>query len=86
MVGKSNNIARLMKKATLKMTSASVEDIEYYPDRKFDKNLIIQLVIGKYIKDKPNVILMGASGAGKTFIVYALGVAACRQLFTVKYI
>lgn len=83
---KSNNIARLMKKATLKMPSASIEDIEYYPDRKLDKELIIQLAIGKYIKDKHNVIIMGASGAGKTFIGCALGVAACRQLFTVKYV
>jgi DNA replication protein DnaC len=83
---KSNNIARLMKKATLKMSSASIEDIEYYPDRKLDKELIIQLAVSKYIKDKHNVIIMGASGAGKTFIGCALGVAACRQLFTVKYI
>lgn len=83
---KSNNIARLMKKATLKMPSASIEDIEYYPDRKLDKELIIQLAIGKYIKDKHNVIIMGASGAGKTFIGCALGAAACRQLFTVKYV
>lgn len=83
---KSNNIARLMKKATLKMPSASIEDIEYYPDRKLNKELIIQLAVGKYIEDKHNVIIMGASGAGKTFIGCALGVAACRQLFTVKYV
>lgn len=83
---KSNNIARLMKKATFKMPSASVEDIEYYPDRKLNKEQILQLAIGKYIRDKLNVIIMGASGAGKTFIGCALGVAACRQLFTVKYV
>jgi len=29
---------------------------------------------------------MGASGAGKTFVGCALGNAACRQLFTTKYI
>jgi DNA replication protein DnaC len=83
---KSNNIARLMKKANLKMPSASIEDIEYYPDRKLNKELIIQLTVGNYIKDKHNVIIMGASGAGKTFIGCALGVASCRQLFTVKYV
>lgn len=32
------------------------------------------------------MIIIGASGAGKTFIGCALGVAACRQLFTVKYV
>lgn len=54
---KSNNIAWLMKKATLKMPSASIEDIEYYPDRKLNKELIIQLAVGKYIKDKNNDII-----------------------------
>lgn len=83
---KSNNIARLMKKANFKLPSASIEDIEYYPDRKLDKELIIQLSVGKYIRDKLNVIIMGASGAGKTFMGCALGTAACRQLFTVNYV
>lgn len=83
---KSNNIARLLKKATLKFPSACIEDVEYYPDRKLSKELIIQLATGKYIDDKLNVIIMGASGAGKTFLGCALGVAACRQLRTVKYV
>jgi DNA replication protein DnaC len=83
---KSNHIARLIKKATLKFPGASIEDIEYYPDRKLNKEHIIQLATGKYIKDKLNVIIMGASGAGKTFIGCALGISACRQLYTVKYI
>ena len=32
------------------------------------------------------MILMGATGAGKTYIACALGTAACRNLYTVKYI
>lgn len=83
---KSNHIGRLTKKAAFKFPSACIEDIEYYPDRKLNKELIIQLATGKYIKDKLNVIIMGASGAGKTFVGCALGVAACRQLHTVKYV
>jgi DNA replication protein DnaC len=83
---KSNHIARLTKKATFKFPIASIEDIEYYPDRKLNKELIIQLATCKYINDKLNVIIMGASGAGKTYMGCALGTAACRQLFSVKYI
>ena len=83
---KSHHIGRLAKKANFKLSSASIEDIEYYPDRKLDKNQMIQLATGKYIRDKLNVIIMGASGAGKTFIGCALGNSACRQLFSVKYI
>ncbi len=83
---KNAHVERLMRKANLKFPSASVEDIEYYPDRKLNKELIIQLSTGKYIRDKLNVIVMGASGAGKTYLACALGQTACRQLYTVKYI
>ena len=52
----------LMKKASFKFPGASIEDIEYYPDRKLGKDLIIQLVTCKYIKDKLNIIVMEATG------------------------
>lgn len=42
--------------------------------------------MGNYIQESLNVILMGASGAGKTFIGCALGNAACRRLYATKYI
>lgn len=66
--------------------NASVEDIEYRSDRKLNRNLLQELGTCRYILDKRNVILMGATGAGKTYIACALGTAACRNLYTVKYI
>jgi DNA replication protein DnaC len=36
--------------------------------------------------EKHNIIIMGASGAGKIYMGCALGNAACRNLFTTKYI
>lgn len=83
---KNNQISRLFKRATLKFSGASVEDIEYHPDRKLDKELILKLATCSYINEKHNVIVMGASGAGKTFISCALGSSACRNLLSVKYV
>lgn len=83
---KNNHINSLLKRATFKFRDASIEDIAYHPDRKLDKELILRLATCKYIKEKNNVIVMGAAGAGKTYIGCALGTAACRQLHTVKYI
>lgn len=83
---KSARIADLRKKATFKFSDASVEGIEFHTDRKLNKEMILQLATGKYIREKQNVIIMGASGAGKTYIGCALGNSACRQLFRVKYI
>ena len=83
---KNNQLDRLIKKATLRYPNACVEDIEYHTDRQLDQTQILRLSTGNFIHEKHNVILMGASGAGKTFVGCALGNAACRQLFTAKYI
>ncbi|WP_147533023.1 ATP-binding protein [Bacillus marasmi] len=83
---KSNKLERLIKMATFNEPMAAIEDIEYHPDRNLDKNLILELASGNYIQNHHNIILMGASGNGKTWISNAFGVHACRQFYKVKYI
>jgi DNA replication protein DnaC len=83
---RSNKLERLIKQATLNEPSAAVEDIEYHPERKLNKQLILELATGNYIQRHHNIILMGASGNGKTWIANAFGVQACRQFYNVKYI
>lgn len=83
---KSNKLNRLIKQATFNEPTAAIEDIEYHPDRNLDKDLILELATGNYIRNHHNIILMGASGNGKTWISNAFGVHACRQFYKVKYI
>lgn len=83
---KTNKLERLIKQATFNDPTAAIEDIEYHTDRKLDKNLILELATGSYIQNHHNIILMGASGNGKTWISNAFGVQACRQFYKVKYI
>lgn len=83
---KSNKLNRLIKQAKLNSPTACIEDIEYHPDRHLDKDLILELASCNYIREKHNIILMGASGNGKTWISNAFGVQACRHFFKVKYI
>ena len=40
---KSNKLDRLIQQATFSEQNASIEGIEYYPDRHLDKNLISKL-------------------------------------------
>lgn len=80
------HITRLIKNATFKNSGACIENLQYHSDRKLDKELILQLASGKYIKSKNNIIVMGAAGAGKTYMGCALGVSACRQMYKTKYI
>jgi DNA replication protein DnaC len=83
---KNNRLNRLIRKAEFQQTNACIEDIEYHADRKLDRTQIIRLASCQYIYEKLNVIIMGASGAGKTYLACALGMAACRNYLPVKYI
>lgn len=83
---KSNKLLRLIKKADFRYPQASIEDIEYHSDRKLDKNLILRLSGCAYIQEKRNLIIMGASGNGKSYIACAFGMAACRSYYNVRYI
>jgi DNA replication protein DnaC len=83
---KSSQLDRLIRKATLKFPYACMEDIEYHADRRLDQTQLLRLSTSNYIHEKHNVIIMGASGAGKTFLGCALGIASCRNLYTTKYI
>ncbi|OAA91883.1 IS21-like element helper ATPase IstB [Clostridium ljungdahlii] len=83
---KNNKLSRLIKKADFRFNQACVEDIEYHADRKLDKAQITRLATCNYVQEKHNIIIMGASGNGKSYIGCALGMAACRNYYTVKYI
>ena len=83
---KSNRLKRLIKNAHYSISGACVEDIAYHADRKLDKTLIARLEGCSYIHENHNVIIMGATGVGKTYIACALGIAANRNFFTVRYV
>ena len=83
---KNRHLDRLIKKGSFKFPYACVEDIEYHVDRHLDQAQILRLSTCNYIHERHNIIIMGASGAGKTYIGCALGISSCRSLFTTKYI
>ena len=77
----SNHLNRLIRKADFHFPNAAIEDIEYHADRKLDKAQIIRLSTCNYIAEKHNIIILGASGAGKTYLSCAFGMAACRNFY-----
>ena len=82
---KNNKLTRLIKKSELHFHDACVENIEYHVDRKLDKAQITRLSTCNYIQERHNLIILGASGAGKTYMSCAFGIAGCRNFYTVKY-
>jgi len=83
---RSRKLTRLIRGAQFHFPSACVEDIEYHADRKLDPSLIAKLSTCTYIQDKHNIIILGASGAGKTYVACAFGIAACKNFLKVKYV
>lgn len=83
---KSNRLHRLIRSAGFAIPGAGVEDVEYLPERGLNRAQILRLASCAYIQEAHNVILLGATGAGKTYLACALGMAACREFYTVRYI
>lgn len=83
---KSNRLTGLIKKASYADTQASVENIEYIAERHLDREQILRLASCSYIQEARNVIILGATGAGKTFLACSLGVAANRNFYAARYL
>jgi DNA replication protein DnaC len=83
---KNNHLTRLIRNAGFTDTSACIENIEYTADRKLDKTQISTLATCNYIQERHNIIILGAAGAGKSYLGCAFGIAACRNFYGVKYI
>lgn len=75
---KNRLIARRLRDAKLPM-AATLEDLWCDPARGVDKATARTLATGQWIHAKQNVIAVGATGVGKSFIGAALAQAACRQ-------
>jgi DNA replication protein DnaC len=75
----------LIRNAGYSFSDACVENIEYYDDRNLDKAQITRLATCNYIQECHNIIILGATGSGKTYLSNALGMSASRNFYTVKY-
>ena len=64
--------------------NASFEDLDY-TGRTLDKALLRQLATCKWIKAHQNVLIVGPTGTGKTFIGCALAHKACLEGLTSRY-
>jgi DNA replication protein DnaC len=82
---KNNRLKKLIQEATFDQPQAHVAEINYTAQRKLDPSLIARLATCTYIAEKHNVI-MGATGSGKSYLGCALGMEACKQFYSVKYI
>jgi DNA replication protein DnaC len=73
-----------LRKAKLRQ-NACVEDVDFRHPRKLDKTLFMNLADGRWLKEHNNVLLIGPTGVGKTYLACALAQKACRLGYSVLY-
>ena len=81
----AKRVARLLKAAKLKVSSACVEDIDWRAGRGLDRHLMTSLAGCDWVRHGRNVLITGATGCGKTWLGCALAQQAARQGFSVLY-
>jgi DNA replication protein DnaC len=80
----TRRLTRRLQQAKLR-EQACVEDIDYRHPRGLDRALMQRLATGKWIGQRENLLVIGPTGAGKTYIACALTQKACRLGFSALY-
>lgn len=82
---KNKRLKRLLKRSRLKISAASLEEIDYRQQRGLLKTRIVNLQNTSWLENHQNILITGATGVGKTYLACAFGNWACRNGFTTAY-
>jgi len=80
----NSRLKRRLKAARLPLP-ATIEDLDLSPSRGLERRLVLQLAQGEWIHQHLNILVLGPTGVGKTFLACALAHAACRHNFNVRF-
>jgi DNA replication protein DnaC len=80
----NNGLQRRLKAARLALP-ATLEDLDLAPARGLDRRIVLELAQGEWIHQHLNILVLGPTGVGKTFLACALAHAACRHHFRTCY-
>lgn len=81
---RENRIRRNLHAAAFPM-SASLEELDLSPARGLERRSVLALGQSDWITARQNMIVLGPTGSGKSFLACAFGTAAVRNGFTVRY-
>ena len=79
-----SRLGRRLKAARLK-ERAVPEDLDLSAPRGLDRPQVLELLQAEWVRRHLNVIVVGPTGVGKTYLACALGHTACRADFSVRY-
>jgi DNA replication protein DnaC len=82
---KNNRLRRRIKAARFPL-QATIQDLDLSPTRGLKRAQVLELAQADWVRRHLNTLVLGATGAGKTFLACALGRAACEAEFNVRYV
>jgi DNA replication protein DnaC len=80
----NRRLASRLRSAKLRI-SAAIEDIDFRQQRGLDKSLLLSLASNKWITEHHNLLIIGPTGVGKSYLACALSHKACRDGHLVLY-
>lgn len=80
----NKSLAQRLQRAKLRQP-ACLEDINYHHPRGLDRNTVRQLARCTWVREKENILVIGKTGLGKSYLACALANQACREGFTALY-
>ena len=75
----NRGLAVRLKNAQLKISNATLEDLDYRPSRGLKRAQIEQLRASNWVQAHRNCLITGLTGTGKSYVACALGHQACRE-------
>ncbi len=81
----NRRLERNLRTAKLR-ASACVEDIDFRAPRGIDRSVVLTLASSHWVTAHQNLLIVGPTGAGKTFLACALAHAAVRAGHTALYL
>ena len=85
LVDRERRAAERRLKAARFPTSKTLEEFDFNVQSSINKPLVLELAKGDWIDKRENLLLIGASGTGKTHLATALALSACLQGRKVKF-
>ena len=82
---RANNSLRRRIRAARFPIVATIEDLDLSAKRGLDRGQVLQLAQSEWVSRHLNLLILGATGAGKTFLGCALGRAACQAGCKVRF-
>jgi len=76
-------LARRLRAAHLKERGV-IEDVDYHHPRRLDRKLMRTLAGSEWMRQHQNILLLGPTGIGKSWLASALAQKACRDGFSVR--